>query len=91
MTAHGPLPSSDAREIPSPAAKAGLEGAASAGGVVEDVIAAANGQPIHSMSDLAQVFEEVGVGNTLTLTVTRGERSRSVDVTVTDISRLAQG
>jgi 2-alkenal reductase len=80
------------RTLPdSPAAKAGLEGVASAGGVIEDVITAANGRPIHSMSDLAQVFEEVGVGSTLSLTVTRGGRSRSVDVTVADISWLAQG
>lgn len=33
----------------SPAARAGLEGAAQAGGVVEDVITAVNGQAVHSM------------------------------------------
>jgi 2-alkenal reductase len=75
----------------SPAAKAGLEGAAADGGVVQDVITAANGQPVHSMSDLANVLEDVGVGNTVTLTVVRDGRSRSVDVPVADISPSAQG
>jgi S1-C subfamily serine protease len=72
---------------PSPAAKAGLEGAANDGGVVQDVITAANDQPVHSMSDLANILEEVGVGNTVKLTGARGGRSRSVDVTVGDTSR----
>jgi 2-alkenal reductase len=75
----------------SPAAKAGLEGAAADGGVVQDVITAANGQPVHSMSDLANVLEDVGVGNTVTLTVMRDGRPRSVDVPVADISQSAQG
>jgi 2-alkenal reductase len=75
----------------SPAAKAGLEGAAADGGVVQDVITAANGQPVHSISDLANVLEDVGVGNTVTLTVVRDGRSRSVDVPVADISPSAQG
>jgi S1-C subfamily serine protease len=71
----------------SPAAKAGLEGAASAGGAVADVVTEANGQPVHSMSDLASAFEQTGVGNAIKLTVTRDGRSRTVDVTVADISR----
>jgi 2-alkenal reductase len=79
------------RTLPqSPAAKAGLEGAANDGGVVQDVITAANRQPVHSMSDLANILEEVGVGNAVTLTVMRDGRSRSLDVTVTDISQQAQ-
>jgi 2-alkenal reductase len=79
------------RTLPqSPAAKAGLEGAANNGGVVEDVITAANGQPVHSMSDLANILEGVGVGNAVSLTVLRDGRSRSLDVTVTDISKQAQ-
>jgi 2-alkenal reductase len=71
----------------SPAAKAGLEGAASAGGAVADVVTEANGQPVHSMSDLASAFEQTGVGNAIKLTVTRDGRSRTVDLTVADISR----
>jgi len=80
------------RTLPgSPAAQAGLEGAAGAGGLVQDVITAANGEPVHDMSDLAAIFEQVGVGNTVALTITRHGRSRSVDVTVTDMSGLAAG
>ena len=80
------------RAIPqSPAARAGLEGADSDGGVVQDVITAANGQPVHTMSDLADVFDEVGVGKSVNLTVTRSGQTRSIDVEVTDISRQAQG
>jgi 2-alkenal reductase len=75
----------------SPAAKAGLEGAADDGGVVQDVITAANGQPVHSMSDLANILEEVGVGNAVKLTVVRDGLSRSVDVTVGDTSPEAPG
>jgi 2-alkenal reductase len=75
------------RTLPqSPAAKAGLEGAESDGGIIQDVITEANGQPVHGMSDLANILEDVGVGNTVKLTVTRDGRSRSLDVPVTDIS-----
>jgi 2-alkenal reductase len=80
------------RTIPqSPAAKAGLEGAESNGGIVQDVITAANSQPVHGMSDLANIFEEVGVGKSVNLTVTRDGQTRSIDVEVTDISQQAQG
>jgi 2-alkenal reductase len=80
------------RTLPqSPAAKAGLEGAANDAGVVQDVITVANGQPVHSMSDLADILEEVGVGKTVKRTVARDGQSRSVDVPVADISEQSQG
>ena len=80
------------RTLPqSAAAKAGLEGAESDGGAVQDVITAANGQPVHSVSDLINILEDVGIGNTVKLTVTRDGRSRSLDVPVTDISGQTQG
>jgi 2-alkenal reductase len=73
------------RAVPrSPAAKAGLEGADVNGGVVADVITAVNGEPVHSMSDLANILEDVGVGKTAKLTVQRDGQPRSVDVPVTD-------
>jgi 2-alkenal reductase len=75
----------------SPAAKAGLQGADGAGGAVADVITAANGQPVHSMSDLAAACEQTGLGNPIKLTVTRDGQSRTVDLTVADISRYSQG
>jgi 2-alkenal reductase len=80
------------RTLPrSPAAKAGLEGADVNGGVVADVITAVNGKAVHSMSDLADILEGVGVGKSVRLTVTRDGQSRSVDVPVADISQQAQG
>jgi 2-alkenal reductase len=75
----------------SPAAKAGLEGADMNGGVVADVITAVNGEPVHSMSDLANILEDVGVGKTARLTVERDGQPRSIDVPVTDTSQDAQG
>ena len=80
------------RALPgSPAAKAGLEGAASTGGTVADVITAVNGEPVHNISDLATVFEQVGVGGTVRLMVTRDGQSRTVDVRVADVSGMMQG
>jgi hypothetical protein len=74
----------------SPAAKAGLEGADSDSGIVADVITKANGEAVHSLSDLAGVFEQVGVGHTVTLTVQRNGQTRTVDVVVGDISTWAE-
>jgi 2-alkenal reductase len=80
------------RALPqSPAANAGLEGADANGGEVTDVVTAANGQPVHSMSDLANILEDVGVGRTVKLTVSRDGQSRSVDVPVADVSQQARG
>lgn len=75
----------------SPAAKAGLEGAASKGGTVADVITAINGEPVRNISDLAAIFQHIGAGKTAQLTVERDGRSRTVEVTVADVSGLMQG
>jgi 2-alkenal reductase len=74
----------------SPAAKAGLEGAASTGGTVTDVITAVNGEPVRNISDLATIFEQIGVGKTAKLTVEKDGQSRTVEVTVADVSGLMQ-
>lgn len=80
------------RTIPgSPAAQAGLVGAESSGGVVQDVITAANGQAVHSMSDLATVLQDVGVGNTVELTIDRGGRPQKVTVKVGDMTAYERG
>jgi len=79
------------RTLPdSPAARAGLTGASETG-MVEDVIVGANGQEIHSMSDLAATLERVGIGNEVKLQVIRYGRSRTVNVEVMDIARLRRG
>jgi S1-C subfamily serine protease len=80
------------RTLPdSPAAKAGLEGAASTGGAVADVITAVNGEPVHSISDLTTILEQVGVGKAVDLTVVRDGQSRTVDIPVVDVSELQKG
>src|SRR5581483_6198039 len=79
------------RTLPgSPAANAGIEGA-SAEGVIRDVITNVNGKPVHSMDELTSTFEDAGIGKDVTLTVERGGQSRTVKVTVADISGLTQG
>lgn len=76
------------RTVPgSPAAKVGLEGAAENGGDVADVITAADGQKLHSMSDLASLFEQDGVGHRITLTVTRDGQSRTVELPIADMAQ----
>ncbi|MGH6812037.1 MAG: S1C family serine protease [Methylocella sp.] len=70
----------------SPAAKAGLKGV-SANGDVGDVITEANDKPIHDIADLTGIFETAGVGKTVKLTVANGGHTRSVDVTLADVSQ----
>lgn len=75
------------RTLPdSPAAQAGLEGATD-DGYVRDVITAADGKPVHGMSDLAAALEDVGIGRDVKLTVERDGRTRTVTLKVTDISQ----
>jgi 2-alkenal reductase len=69
----------------SPAEQAGLKGVTTSG-EVQDVITAANGQPVHNVTELASLFEDLGVGKTVKLTVERGDHSRAVDVTLADVS-----
>jgi 2-alkenal reductase len=68
------------------AAKAGLKGA-TASGEVKDVITAVNGQKVNDVTDLTAIFEQLGVGKTVTLTVQRGDKSRTVDIPLADVSQ----
>jgi S1-C subfamily serine protease len=80
------------RTVPdSPAAKAGLVGAEDGAGVVQDVITGANGQPVHTVADLATVLQQVGVGNPVELTVSRDGQTRTVRVTVADMTSYQRG
>jgi 2-alkenal reductase len=72
----------------SPAAKAGLKGVSPSTGAIEDVITAVNGEAVHDITELASAFEQIGVDKTVTLTVSRGGQTRSVEVTLADVSRL---
>jgi 2-alkenal reductase len=74
----------------SPAAKAGLVSAASTGGTIADVILAANGTPVHNIAELAAVLQQVGIGNTVRLSVLRDGKTHDIDVAVADVSALQQ-
>ena len=79
------------RTLPgSPAAKAGIEGATSAG-VIRDVITEVDGKPIHSMQELASNLDDTGIGKQVTLTIERDGQTRTVKVTIADTSQLTQG
>jgi 2-alkenal reductase len=76
------------RTVPnSPAARAGLRGIDSNTGTLGDVIVAANGTPVHRLSDLTDQLGSVGVDHTIPLTVQRNGRTVTVDVMVTDIGQ----
>ena len=73
--------------LPGSAAQiAGLEAVDRARGTLGDVITQVGGRAVNSVTDLANALVEIGVGNEVELTVTRGNQSRVVSVTVMDIS-----
>ncbi len=67
----------------SPAARAGMRPATRNG--VQDVIVAANGEPVRRLVDLARVMEQVGVNGTARLTIENNGQRREVTVNVVDI------
>ena len=69
----------------SPAQRAGLQGVDSRTGALGDIIVAADGKPVHHLSDLTDQLEQVGVGHKIRLTVRRNGQDRTVDVDVVDI------
>jgi len=78
------------RTLPgSPAAQAGIEGV-SDDGLVGDTITEVNGKPVHSMEELTSILEDKGVGKQVELTVERAGRTRTLKLSVGDISQLAQ-
>lgn len=70
-----------------PAARAGLAALDQQTGRLGDIIIAANGQPVRTLSDFVGQLESVGIGNEIELTVVRNGRRRSVAVEVTDIAQ----
>jgi len=74
------------RDTPgSPAERAGLRGLDTQTGTLGDVIVAIDGKPVHRLSDLTDEIERVGVGQSVRLSVKRGDRPRDVDLPVVDI------
>lgn len=70
----------------SPAERAGIRGIDSSGSP-GDVITAVEGKPVHRLSDLTDQIEQVGVGKTVRLSVTRDAVPRDVNVAIVDISK----
>jgi S1-C subfamily serine protease len=73
----------------SPAQKAGITGVDLNADRLGDVIVAANGTPVHKLSDLVDELEKVGIGHKVQLTLRRDDQSRTADVDVVDISRTS--
>jgi 2-alkenal reductase len=69
----------------SPAERAGLRGAD--GQAKGDVIVAANGIPIRTLFDLTNLFERVGIGKSIALTVKRDGRAMTMPVDIVDIDQ----
>ncbi len=78
------------RTVPgSPAQQAGIRGVDLNNDTLGDVIVAANGTPVHKLSDLVDQLAKVGIGNKVQLTLRRGNQTRTADVDVVDISRTS--
>jgi 2-alkenal reductase len=73
----------------SPAERAGLQGIDPRTNGLGDVIVAADGDPVHHLSDLTDRLERAGVGHKINLTVNRNDRSREIQVAVVDIGQTA--
>jgi S1-C subfamily serine protease len=74
------------RTVPnSPAARAGLQGVDTSSGRIGDVIAAANGMPVHQLSDLTDQIEQLGIGKMIDLTIDRNGSRMSKSVEIADV------
>ena len=63
------------RTVPgSPAARAGLRGVDATRGELGDVITGVDGKPVHRLTDLTDELEQVGIGKTVQLELTRGKK-----------------
>ena len=76
------------RTVPdSPADRAGLRGIDRSTGALGDVIVAVNGNAVQRFADLTEALEQIGVGQTIELTVKRGSGAVTVSAVVADIGR----
>ena len=69
----------------SPAERAALHAMDSATGVVGDIITGANGQPVRNAFDLTEQLENLGVGRTIALRVSRDGKTVDMKVEIIDI------
>jgi len=78
------------RTVPgSPAQTAGIQGVDVNANTLGDVIVAADGTPVHKLSDLVDQLEKVGIGHKVQLTLRRADQTRKVECDVVDISRTS--
>ena len=68
-----------------PAARAGLRGIERNAGRLGDVIVAVEGKPVKTVAELAAALEQVGIGNTATVTIWRDGQTRDVKIPVADM------
>lgn len=69
----------------SPAERAALHAMDSATGVVGDIITGANGQPVRNAFDLAEELENLGVGRTIALRISRDGKAVDMEIEIIDI------
>jgi 2-alkenal reductase len=75
------------RAVPgSPAERAGLHGVNAATGELGDVIVGVDDKPVRRLTDLTERLEQVGVGKTVQISLSRSGRKSTVAVEVTDVS-----
>jgi 2-alkenal reductase len=71
----------------SPAESAGIRGVDLTSGSLGDVITAAEGKPVHRLSDLTDELEQIGAGKSVRISLKRGSETRDVRVDIVDIGR----
>jgi S1-C subfamily serine protease len=71
----------------SPAERAGIRGVDFSTGALGDIITAADGKPVHRLTDLTDQIEQIGTGKTVRLSLKRDSQSRDVDVAIIDVGR----
>jgi 2-alkenal reductase len=71
----------------SPAESAGIRGVDLTSGNLGDVITAADGKPVHRLSDLTDELERIGAGKSVHISLKRGSETRDVTVDIVDIDR----
>jgi len=69
----------------SPAARVGLRGTDPQRGIMGDVIVQAEGQPVRRLADLTNALDRLGVGQSIDLTIRRGNDTLNVSVPIEDI------
>jgi 2-alkenal reductase len=68
-----------------PADRAGLRGVNLQTGALGDVIVGVNGKPVRRLTELTNLLEQAGIGNTIQLEIVRGGGRTTIPVLIADI------